>query len=213
MGVPVSNTSTQQRDRATQLAQSDPRGATDLARKIGDPWFRCQALAHVAIHSGDAAVLEEAFAAARELVEPNRHVTVAAWPLKALAVHGDERAVRVESERLLGVIAQEPSPVRRADALRMIFGAVAATHRRIALDVARALAEACSSPLHEGRPNRKGASLLEACLPAIARVDEAFAETVRVQLPPQRAERAQQKIAELQSIPTRELVHWPNLGS
>src|SRR5437763_967031 len=91
------------------------------ARDIRDPWCRCQALAEVAEHCSNTAaknrVLSEAFEAALEMREPNRVVTVSSWPLKVVCKSGQEVRLKSEVSRLRGIIAAEPSPVRRADAL------------------------------------------------------------------------------------------------
>src|SRR5215207_721039 len=110
---------TQQRDRVRLLAPSQPQKAVEIARTIADPWFRCQALSIAAVHTPDRRdrnrAISEAFAAANELNEPNRLVTVSAWPVKALALSGDETQVQREVTRLLSVISREASPVRRVD--------------------------------------------------------------------------------------------------
>ena len=210
------NTGTQARDRAAQLAVRDAAGAAAIARAIADPWYRCQALAHAAIHSGEEKlrnrVLDEAFAAASELAEPNRSVTVATWPLKVLVQCGESAAVRVHVQRLLGTIAAEPSPVRRADALRMLFGAVASAQGSVARKVIEALAEASLARLQGDRRNRKGEAILEECLPAVARIDRALAEALLDRLPEGRAMRARQRIAESSAVPLDSLVPWPNIS-
>src|SRR3954469_1720155 len=122
------SSSTHERDMVANIAKRQPARALQLARSITDAWFRCQALSYVALELSSTkerhSILNEAFSAASKLSEPNRVVTVSAWPLKVLSVHGDSRLLKSETDRLLTLIATEPSPVRRADALRFVVGAV-----------------------------------------------------------------------------------------
>src|SRR3954463_1419363 len=99
------NVGTQQRDRVAVLARTNPAEALELARTIKDPWFRCQALSLAAEHGPDRhsqqRAIGEAFAAASELREPNRVVTVSSWPVKALTLTGEVSRISLEAERLL----------------------------------------------------------------------------------------------------------------
>ena len=62
-------------------------------------------------------------AAAFAQTEPNRVVTVAAWPVSEMvARHSPDTAAIVA--RLLTTIEPEPNPVRRGDALLTLLGAV-----------------------------------------------------------------------------------------
>src|SRR5437763_220062 len=91
---------TQQRDYSADLAKQQPDRALQVARGIEDPWFRCQALSHVARYLVSEAerndVLTEAFLAGSKLSEPNRVATVSAWPLKVLAL--TSQSTRLEAE-------------------------------------------------------------------------------------------------------------------
>jgi hypothetical protein len=86
------NVGTQQRDRVAVIAKTTPLEALELARSIEDPWFRCLALSIAAVHAPDRRsqqlAIDDAFAVANELGEPNRVVTVSSWPVKALALAG-----------------------------------------------------------------------------------------------------------------------------
>jgi hypothetical protein len=135
------NSATRERDRAATLARHAPEEAALVARQIADPWFRCQALSYAALYSRDERaqlrVLDEAFNAGGELTEPNRQVTVSAWPLKAAALLGLRSRVALQTERLMRIIEREPSPVRRADALCQVFGAVVGADPAVAVSVIR----------------------------------------------------------------------------
>jgi hypothetical protein len=84
-------------------------------------WYRCQELTVVARGVADRrqrdALLREALASANGQTEPNRIVTVAAWPLRALLDAGEAEWFVSELERLLRVIQAEPNPFRRQDGL------------------------------------------------------------------------------------------------
>lgn len=192
---------TSQRELAVRTARTDPHRARELARSIADPWYRCQSLAAVGLHLREECVLEEAFAAALELTEPNRVVTVSAWPLKALVLIGSKKAGE-HVRHLLSIIAAEPSPVRRGDALRELFGAVSAAEPRIAQPVAEAFVNACLTRLHGDKRNRKGESLLVECLAAIERIDPHLAKRALDTLPEARAQRAREAGAR---------IDWPHL--
>ena len=206
---------TRQRDHVTRLALTDSKAALALARAIGDPWFRCQALSAVALHTSAArlreTIVEEALSAGASLDEPNREVTVSSWPLKVLTTLGDINRARTEVSRLLGVIRREPSPVKRADAVLYLFGAVATGPRELVLPVVSALAAASRQPLAGGRPNRKGEMLLARCLTAIDRIDQALGEELIAGLPASRTVTVRADIARSRALSLKQLVPWPNL--
>ena len=119
--------------------------------------------------------------------------------------------VQAEGARLLLVIAREPSPVRRADALRFLLGATAASRQPIAADIAEAFGAACAEPLANGKRNKKGAYLLEEAMPVIARIDSELATALLSQLPPLRAGRARLAIQTTQGQQIEQFFPWPNL--
>ena len=90
---------TLQRNRAGTLSKSNPAKALAEARKIGDPWFRAQALSWVArFTDGDAvAVASEAAKAARECEDDYKKSAVRAWEVAALA----ERDCKTEARKSL----------------------------------------------------------------------------------------------------------------
>jgi hypothetical protein len=208
------NTGTQRRNRVAAIAKTKPREALVLARRIDDPWFRCQALSIAAVHAPDRhsckSAIDDAFLAANELADPNRVVTASSWPVKALALTGHASSVSSEVGRLLQVISAESSPVRRADALQYLLGSVSTAPAEVARRVAREFATACLAPLESGRRNSKGESSLEACLPGIARIDFALARSLLGRLAPARAERAARALHSATNVPVTELLRWPN---
>jgi hypothetical protein len=208
------NVGTQQRNHVAAIARTKPREALALASRIEDPWFRCQALSIAAVHAPDRRshewAIEHAFSAANELSEPNRVVTVSSWPVKALGLAGHLSTMSSEVARLLQVISTESSPVRRADALRYLLGSVSRAPTDVASRVAGEFAAACLTPLQSGQRNKKGESNLEACLPAIARIDFPLAQSLLGRLAPSRSERAARALQAAENIPVTELLSWPN---
>ncbi len=119
--------SAQDRDRVASLTASDFRRAMTLAREVTDPWYRCQSLAIVAWSAPTSpervALALEALRTSNELQEPNRAVSVSAWPIRVLVSHDQRRATAAVGEAI-DRIGQEPNPVRRADALLLLLQAV-----------------------------------------------------------------------------------------
>lgn len=206
---------TTDRDLVFRIAATDIERALRVTRGIEDPWYRCQALATVALHvpliEERDKLLAEALASANLELEPNRIATVSSWPLKALTLSAEYERMATEADRLLAVIANESSPVRRADALRYVLGATIASKHPVIRRVASEFAKACLQPLMSGKRNRKGEYLLESVLPAIARVDDSFANELLQQLPPSRSERARKAIEDSQAKSLEELIPWPHL--
>lgn len=116
----------QGRARARQLASQDPASAVEVANAINHPWYRSQALTIAAENISDSAtarnVLRRALAAAHELQEPNRIVTVASWPVRAMLSRDFDQDADVS--RLLDIIQTEPHSLRRANALFALLEAV-----------------------------------------------------------------------------------------
>ena len=139
-------------------------------------------------------------------------MTVSAWPIKVLAIDGRLDRVAKEVDRLLALISTERSPVRRADALRILFGAVVHAKPRVTLRVIEALASAAFQPLQSGRRNRRGESELAICLPAIARIDPGLAEKLLARLPPTQADPAREQMVMMKTASLDQLVSWPHLG-
>jgi hypothetical protein len=118
----VSASDVQGRAKVSRLAATDPKAALELAGTITHAWYRCQSLTAAAEQlSGkeQLAALSKAFAAAKEQNEPNRVVTVASWPVGALARIDPQLAVEWVSE-LLAIADTEPHNLRRAHALQAL---------------------------------------------------------------------------------------------
>lgn len=175
----------------TALRRGDVAAAIAAARVIRHPWYRCQSLAIAAMEVDDAklrlTLVDDALAAADEMEEPNRVVTVASWPVEVLASHGPVERCRREVDRLIRVAATEPHSLRRADALSMLLGRAWADEpsRSRALD---AFLAACAAG-HGWRRDR----LLAMLVPQLAGVDRRRAADVVGMIEEPRAQRRAQR--------------------
>jgi hypothetical protein len=155
---------TQERDRAARIAISDDASALRIARNIGDPWFRCQALAHVAWHAADQkrffGIVAESLEGGWSIENPNRSVTVIAWPVAALARRShprpdarerSDRALREVIAKLTKTIAQEPSPASRADALLLHVHALSPSRPGFRKSILDLLMKECRDPANRKR--------------------------------------------------------------
>lgn len=131
--------STTQRDTAARLARSDPDKALQLAGTISDPWFRAQALAHVARHSPTdvVALADRSAQAASACVQLYQSCAVRAWEITALA----ERGEPIEAQaRLLATVHRSrhitPSS-SRSSALLLLLHAAARIDLPLAEQVGR----------------------------------------------------------------------------
>jgi len=186
---------------AARIAGSDGASALRIARNIGDPWFRCQALAHVAWHATDhrrfIALIVESLKSGWSIQNPNRSVTVIAWPVAALARRSypgpDARErgagiLRGGIARLTEVIAKEPSPASRADALLLHIHA-SPSRPKLRKGVLGLLVKECRAPA-----NRKRQRQLEEAALVIAADDPDEALELAVLLDEDRRRRATAKI-------------------
>jgi hypothetical protein len=106
-------------------------------------------------------IVEEAFQAATTHTEPNHQISAAAFPVWAFVGSGMEHLLAAKVDELLAIIAQEPSPARRADALRGLVGALAQPQSREQfIKVLGPYSEASLAPLKSGKRNVKGESYL-----------------------------------------------------
>jgi hypothetical protein len=99
--------------------------AVELAREIQSDWKRCQALASIAGRAAGRSLrlslIEQAFDSAKATTEPNRIVSVGAWPARVLCDFGYRDHILEFVDRLVRIAETEPHPVRRADALYTLW--------------------------------------------------------------------------------------------
>ncbi|MGD0058439.1 MAG: hypothetical protein ABSD58_03385 [Verrucomicrobiia bacterium] len=148
-----------------------------------------------------------------ETGEPNRIVTVSAWPLKVLCLKGDPEELRTEIDRLLSIISKEPSPVRRSDALNYMLGAIVSGPKPYFLEVFEHFKNACLEPLEGGRRNKRGDSALATFIPILAHIDHELASELIGQIKgPILRERAKQSMEEYRNLRIDQICVWPNIG-
>lgn len=112
------------RSKTRELVETDFEAALKFAEGIEDDWNRVQSLAIVARHTKDRArfvkIVTAALSAARQMSDPNRMVSSSAWVVSAMVAREDVDVSPTVND-LLEVIAHEPNPVRRTDALLVSF--------------------------------------------------------------------------------------------
>ena len=109
-----------------RLAKIDFKKSLELARRVSESWFRCQALAGAARFAPDDRVVpttKEAIAAALTTSEPYQRVAATAWPLRALIERGQEQAALRLLPEILAGAARIENPVSRSDALFLLWEA------------------------------------------------------------------------------------------
>jgi hypothetical protein len=163
------------------------------ARSNPHPWYRCQSLSAVASEitneSRAESVLQEAMRAAREQQEPNRVVSVASWPISVYSRRGS-RGIAVLVTELLQIISTEPNPIRRADALYLLLGAVL-SDQALRDRVLPALLESCSAA--HGWKSRR---ILQFTALAVARDSVETARDIIHRIPESRESRRAKRMLE-----------------
>ncbi|MEO5988747.1 MAG: hypothetical protein ABIU54_01415 [Candidatus Eisenbacteria bacterium] len=207
---------TRDRHRAKRLALSDPEEALRLARDIEDHWFRCQALAFVGYRCESAAMrataITESFQAGWEIGPPSRVVVASAWPLKVLCKKDGSEDLTDEVARLLGISDTERSPVRRADALDFMLGALITAPRELFWQAYERFEQACAAPLHGAKRNVRGETLLVQWLPVLHCFDSARAEAALVAIHgPVLAARARDTLVQNPDVNPEAWIRHPNL--
>jgi len=155
---------THERDQAGRRAGIDVDSALRLARSIGDPWFRCQALATVAWHAVDhkrfLGLVAESLESGWSIKNPIRAVMVIAWPVAALArrqfpdpaaMTRNNHELRPVIARLVKAIADESSPASRADALLLHVHALSPSRAELRSGVLGLLVKECRNPANGKR--------------------------------------------------------------
>lgn len=174
---------TEERDQAARFAALDLDRAVLIANQIGEPWFRCQAQALAAWYEPQPdrflGLIDKSLESGWSITDPNRSATVVAWPVAALAnkrFHNRESMARVDRvldtviAKVAEVVAREPSPVSRADALLTHVHALSPARTRLRAGVLALLVKECQDP-----GNRKRERQIEEASLVIAGDDQAFA--------------------------------------
>lgn len=118
----------QQRDDAMRAAKIDPQATLKSARRVSEPWYRCQALAAVARWIDDEQVdtiAGEAIAAALEQTDAYKRSAVLAWPIAALVAR-ERSAQALQALAMARQIAA--TAARRSSRAYALAGLAAAAH-------------------------------------------------------------------------------------
>jgi hypothetical protein len=117
-------TPTDQRDLASRIAPVDYDHALAIARGISDPWFACQALAHVARFCPDNKfrhIVEESLRVGCSADDPFKVVASAAWPVRAIVERKCSVMLDAITPDLLNRAEQIELLASRSEALFLIF--------------------------------------------------------------------------------------------
>jgi len=116
---------TSERDRAADLAKADPVSAARIARDIGDPWFRAQALSWVLRFSHDDVknIASDAADSAARCVDDYKRSAVRAWEIAALAERGMADEACESLKEALAVAWNAEPPASRCESLFLLLQA------------------------------------------------------------------------------------------
>ena len=169
-------------------ARPGPFDALASARRVADPWFRCQALAKVAWEAEDEAafgrIISEAADTAIDGANGYKQVAVLAWPLRAMIERGRRAQATATTAQALPVSLRIANPVSRADALFLLWQAAYPLGGEATGDLLTALLAAC----HEA-DSWKAPRLLAHIALIVATHDPAGAQAIVATLPDGRHKR------------------------
>jgi len=203
------------RDWVCGIAEKDLREGLKAASNLDD-WYRCQALARMALYSLDRNeqmnILNDSFRAARLCASPNRIVTVGSWPVKVLFNLGYNEAGEKRAQELLELIQTENSPVKRGDALEFLLGAVINAPSELFWEIYDQLFLACNTRLLSGKKNTKGHSILASWAGVISKLDMQRTHALLAAIDgPTHTAQAHRAIEWAKGRPVNSLVSRPNI--
>lgn len=149
-------TPTAQRDLAAKIAPEDSERALDIARRIKDPWFACQALAHVARFCPEnrfKQIIKESLRMGHSATDNYKVVASAAWPIRAIVERKRSEMLDGIVPELLNRAEQIELLASRSAALFLLFQAIFPMGRERWFDVLQALLKS-SFPLINWRQRR-----------------------------------------------------------
>ena len=117
---------TKERDAVAALAPTGTAEALALARQISDPWFRCQALAHVARYASKelvSPIAREALDTALHQKDAYKIVAVSAWPVRAVIERDQTDPVPLWLGALVVRAQDIDHPVSKLEALFLLWQA------------------------------------------------------------------------------------------
>jgi hypothetical protein len=154
-------TPTQYRDEVAQLAKTNFAKATELAKKIDDPWFQAQAWSHLARYADKPLPFSrKAAKSAAQGRDDYQRSAVRAWEIAALA----ERKLSLHARRSLTEsleLAASVNPVSsRAEALLLLVQAAFKISKQDAVEAAEVFRKACSSSHWRSKRARKHVEMI-----------------------------------------------------
>ncbi|EMY13290.1 hypothetical protein LEP1GSC043_2372 [Leptospira weilii str. Ecochallenge] len=109
------------RDQVARLATTDPEAAYERAKRIDAPWYRTQALSHVAKHMRPDAksikVLKESLQTAKSQDDPYAVCASSAWPIAVLIQRAQYKLAATEVKEAFSLSARIENRGSRAHAL------------------------------------------------------------------------------------------------
>lgn len=141
-------TPTKFRDEVARLAKTDPEKASDIAKKISDPWFQAQAWSHLARWADDPLrFAHQAAKSAAKTKDDYQRSAVRAWEVAALAERGEREQARRSLGEAVGLAVSVTPLPSRAEALLLLFQAAFMISINEAAKFAEVL-NASSEPTH-----------------------------------------------------------------
>lgn len=158
-------TPTAARTLANSLASDKPERALSVARGIEAPWFKCQAMSHVARYWPDekyGQILVEAVRTADLQSETYKQVAVSAWPIRAYVERGNTESARTLITKYAHLANSIVNMGSRSEALLLMFQAAKPSARRLWQPVFDALVGAAEPSLswRQGRAMKLAAEML-----------------------------------------------------
>lgn len=189
---------------ACRIAKTDFVKALRLARKVSLPWFRCQALAHVARYAPDEQVVpraEEAIAAAFADTEIYIRVAASAWPLRALIERDQSQKALHLLSPILQLSPQIEPPISRGDAIFLLWEALFTIGGATRQSMTNTLVASCVG-------HKKGWWILREATLTLAFEDLEAAHRLAALIPDEKYRRqAETRLAEGQKFGVRSFFH------
>jgi len=117
-------TDTHLRDKISKLAQNNIKDAYILTKEIGQPWFKAQALAHIARYSNKSDVLivvKEARKTASECDDDYKKSSVRAWEIVALSETGFKKEAKTSLKEAVDLASKIEPLSSRCESLFQLF--------------------------------------------------------------------------------------------
>ncbi len=115
------------RDQVARLATTDPEAAYERAKRIDAPWYRTQALSHVAKHMRPDAksikVLKESLQTAKSQDDPYAVCASSAWPIAVLIQRAQYKLAAAEVKEAFSLSARIENRGSRVHALLFLLQA------------------------------------------------------------------------------------------